>query len=650
MALPADKMKIGELLVHEKLITANQLQEAMAYQKTRGAQAPPLGDVLVELKALSRVDIHMVLKKHKRRIYIGEFLVNLGQLTQDEVDAALDIQKIEKKRLGKILVENGFITEGGLVNLLSEQLGIPKILPTPGLVDPTLLQGVNKAFLLKNECLPAFRDGDVVTVIMSDPLSEETVRLLESVLKAKVEPAIACAADIHAGIKRVYDDLRMLDIATERSGREAPGQLVIGAAGTGVGGNDENIIELLNFVVSSAIADRATDIHIEPLENMLRVRFRVDGMLKHKTDLPLFLAGSLITRLRAISQMDLEDRRKHADGRLSVQVFNRRYDLRVSTYHSFHGESVAIRILPNQSNLMDLEMLGFSPANLALFKQILEVPSGIIMATGPSGSGKSTTVYASLRNLNATDKKIVTVEDPIEYKIDGVVQGQINEKAGLGYKSFLRSILRQDPDVVMVGEIRDKTSAEAVIEMALSGYKVVTTFHTEDSVQALLRMFGIGVESFLITSTLMAVVSQRLIRVLCPVCKARIEPSDALLAAFDSISPVAASGHEFHAPTGCIKCENTGYKNRTAICEILVINDPIRDAILARAPYQAIRSLARDTTGLVSLKEDGFYKASRGITSLEEVLRVVPYNESDSRLTRSCAEIVGLCEGGYGNA
>jgi type IV pilus assembly protein PilB len=648
MTETTEKMKLGELLLHEKMLTPRQLEEAMEYQVARAPRSP-LGDVLLDLRLLSKSDLLHVLRKHKRRVYIGELLVNFGQLTQDEVDQALEMQRFDKKRLGKIFLENGFITEAGLINLLSVQLGIPKILPTPGLIDPSLLKGISKAFLLKNECLPAFRDGETVTVIMSDPLSEETVRLLEGVLKAKVEPAIASAAEIEAGIKHVYDDLKMLDVASTRLGKDVSGHLVIG----GVGGGDvadESVTELLNYIVSNAVTDRATDIHIEPMENMLRVRYRIDGMLKHKTDLPLFLTGPLMTRLRAVSQMDLDDRRKHSDGRLSVQVFNRRYDLRVASYASFAGESVAIRILPNQSNLMDLEMLGFSPANLQLYRQILGIPSGIIMSTGPSGSGKSTTVYASLRHLNAGEAKIVTVEDPIEYKIDGVVQGQINEKAGMGYKSFLRSVLRQDPDVVMVGEIRDKTSAEAVIEMALSGYKVVTTFHTEDSVQALLRMFGIGIESFLVTSTLMAVVSQRLVRLLCPSCKVRMRPADDLLAAFESISPIDPDAYEFCVPCGCAKCDDTGYKNRTAICEILVINDPIRDSILEKAPYQAIRAVARESTEFVSLKEDGFYKASRGVTSLEEVLRVVPYNEADARLRRPCSRIVELAERGFGTA
>lgn len=636
---------IGELLIQEGLINREQLNGAIELQKSKKTYVP-IGELLVARKFLSRPELQQVLKKYKKRLYLGELLVNLGHLTQEEVEAALEIQRIEKKKLGTILIEHGYLTESNLISILSTQLGIPKIIPTPGLVDPSLLKGFNKAFLLKNECLPAYRDGEAITVIMSDPLSEEAIRMIEGILKGKVEPAIASPTEIQTGIKRIFDDLRMQDIATDRSAKDATGRLTLGRAGA-LDNVDENIVELFNFIISSAIADRATDIHIEPLENIVRVRYRVDGVLKHKTDIPLFLGATLASRIKAISNMEIDQLRKHQDGRLEVHAFNRRYDLRVATYASFNGESLSIRILPNQSNLLDLEMLGFSAANLRVFRQIINIPSGIIMATGPTGSGKSTTVYAALRYLNSLDRKIVTVEDPVEYKIDGIIQGQINERSGLVYKNFLKSILRQDPDVVMIGEIRDEASAEAVIEMALSGHKVITTFHTEDTVAALLRMFATGVESFLISSTLMAVVAQRLVRVLCPSCKTRYQPTNEAFLAFESISPVEQYVHEFYSPAGCVKCDGTGYKSRTAISEILIINDPIRDAILNKMPYSTIRNIARESTGMVSLKEDGFYKAATGITSLEEVLRVVPYNESDAHLVRSSQDIVQLCERGF---
>ena len=640
--------RIGDLLIQDGLITAKQLDDAIAFQKASKTFIP-IGEVLVAQKHISRGELQQLLKKHKRRLYLGELLVDAGFMDHETLQKALEVQQIERKKLGTILVEHGYITEANLINLLSTQLGIPKILPSPGLIDPSILKGVSKAFLLKNECLPVYRDGELITVVMADPLSEETIRTLEIVLKGKVQPAIASAAEIQTGIKRVFDDLRMVDIADDRAPKVFSGNLSISEGGS-LEGIEDNIAGLLDFTISSAIADRATDLHIEPLDNMYRVRYRVDGMLKHKTDLPLSLGATLISRIKAICRMEIDQTRKNQDGRLGVQAFNRKYDLRIATYVSYNGESLSIRILPNQSALLDIEMLGFSPSSLNVLKQILSIPSGIIMATGPSGAGKSTTVYASITYLNTMDKKILTVEDPIEYKIDGIIQGQIAEKGGLTYKNFLRSLLRQDPDLVMIGEIRDRVSAEAVIEMALSGQKIITTFHTEDAVGAFLRMYGIGVESFLISSTIMAVIAQRLVRVLCPACKVSYQPADDTLALFDSIKPVEMDAHEFHTATGCIKCENTGYRGRTAICEIVIINDQIRDAIINKMPYSTIRSIARESSGFISLKEDGFYKASKGVTSLEEVLRVVPYNESDALLTRSSTKIVELCEHGYAMA
>ncbi len=641
------KLKIGEVLVQEGYITSKQLQEALAEQM-KGDVYSPLGEICINLRFISKLELQQVLKKYKKRIYLGELLVNMGLLTEEEIQQALEVQKIEGKKLGKILLENGFITEAGLINSLSTQLGIPKIVPTAGLIDPSILKGISKAFLQKNECLPVFRDGDTVTVIMADPLSEENIHAMENIFKCKIEPAVASSDDIQKGIKLIYDDLRMV----AGSGEERPARghfknhLVITDAVV-PGRSDDNIVEVANFVISNAILEGATDIHIEPMENMLRVRYRVDGVLQHKTDLPLFMAPTLISRIKALCGLDISDRRRHQDGRLGARVKNRSFDLRVSTYASITGESVSIRVLPNQSNLMELEMLGLSPANLRLFKKMLEIPSGVIMVTGPSGSGKTTTLYASLMHLNSLSRKIITVEDPVEYTINGVIQGQITEKTGLSYSNFVRSMLRQDPDVIMVGEIRDRDSAEAVIETALTGHKVLTSFHTDDTTGALLRMFEIGIETFLISSTVMSVMAQRLVRTLCPFCKSAYVPDNDILSSFGSIKPLNFEKHTFYTARGCLECDNTGFKGRTAVNEILMVNNKVRDALLARSPSDKIRALARQSSWLVSLQEDGFYKATKGITSLEEVLRVIRSHDGDAQLPLSSEEIVALCEDRY---
>jgi type IV pilus assembly protein PilB len=641
------KLKIGEVLVQEGYITSKQLQEVLAEQLKSDAYAP-LGEICIKLGFISKIELQELLKKHKKRIYLGELLINMGLLAEEEIQQALEVQKMEGKKLGNILVEHGFITEANLINSLSTQLGIPKIIPTAGLIDPSILKGISKAFLQKNECLPVFRDGDTVTVIMADPLSEENIRAMENIFKCKIEPAVAGSEDIQKGIKLIYDDLRMVSSAADEKSTRShfKSNLVITDA-VASGRADDNIVEVANFVISNAILDGATDIHIEPMENMLRVRYRIDGVLQHKTDLPLSMAPTLTSRIKALCGLDISDRRRHQDGRLGARVKNRCFDLRVSTYACITGESMSIRVLPNQSNLMELEMLGLSPANLRLFKKMLDVPSGIIMVTGPSGSGKTTTLYASLIHLNNLNRKIITVEDPVEYTINGVIQGQITEKAGLSYSNFVRSMLRQDPDVIMVGEIRDKDSAEAVIETALTGHKVLTSFHTDDTTGALLRMFEIGIETFLISSTVMSVMAQRLVRTLCPFCKTAYIPGDDILSSFGSIKPLNLDKYTFYTAQGCLECDNTGFKGRTAVNEILLVNNKVREALLARASSGKIRAVARQSSWLVSLQEDGFYKATKGITSLEEILRVIKYNDSDGQLPLSSEEIVALCEDRY---
>jgi len=638
------KLKIGEVLVQEGYITGKQLQEALV-QQTKEDVYVPLGEICIKLNFISKIELQELLRKHKKRIFLGELLVNMGLLTEEAIAQALEAQKIEGKKLGKILVENGFLTEANLVNSLSTQLGIPKIIPTAGLIDPAVLRGISKAFLQKNDCLPVFRDGDTVTVIMADPLSTENIHAMENIFKCRIETAVACSEDIQKGIKLIYDDLRLVSSAAEeKQGRHHhKSHLVIGD-GASSDRLEDNIVEVANFIISNAILERATDIHIEPMENMLRVRYRIDGVLQHKTDLPLSMASTLTSRIKALGGLDISDKRRHQDGRLTARVKNRSFDLRISTYAAMTGESLAIRVLPNQSNLMELEMLGLSPANLRLFKKMLEIPSGIIMITGPSGSGKTTTLYASLIHLNGQNKKIVTVEDPVEYTIGGVIQGQITEKSGLTYSNFVKSMLRQDPDVIMVGEIRDKASAEAVIETALTGHKVLTSFHTDDTTGALLRMFEIGIETFLISSTVVSVMAQRLVRTLCPFCKAAYVPGDDVLSSFGSIKPFNVDNYTFYTAQGCIECDNTGFKGRSAVNEILLVNNKVREALLSRAPSGKIRAVARQSSWLVSMQEDGFYKAAKGITSLEEILRVVKYNDSDAQLPLSSEEIFVLCE------
>ncbi len=399
-----------------------------------------------------------------------------------------------------------------------------------------------------------------------------------------------------------------------------------------------------NYIMSHAIKEDASDIHIEPREKSIRVRFRVDGILQHKTDLPSAIAQKLISRVKVLSGVDIAEKRRHQDGRIQARVLGKRVDLRVSVYAAVHGENVVIRVLHRQSGLLNLEQLGLSPANHVLFQKLLDQPSGTILSTGPTGSGKTTTLYAALNYLNDGERAIITVEDPVEYIMEGIVQGQLDKKIGHSFVDFLRSMMRQDPDVIMLGEIRDAPAAEAAVQAALTGHKVLSTFHSDDATSALLRLMDMGIESYLVASTMSTVLSQRLVRDLCPKCREAHVPQESLIEAFHFQS-IDVNQFTFYRPVGCPECNDIGYRGRTAIHELLFLNDPVSNALQKQKTAHELRTVARYTADLINMSEDGFYKATKGITSLDEVLRLVSFNESDEESARSAEEIVAICEG-----
>lgn len=633
------KLKIGDLLVKKKLLTTEQLQHALTLQ-TKNKVIRPLGEVCIALKYLTKSDLLFVLREHHKDLYIGELLINLGLVNDSQMKEALEVQKVEKNRkIGQILVGKGFLSELELVDSLSLQLGIPKIIPDINLIDKKLFKNISQAFLQKNEFIPAFKEANTLTVIMADPLDETTLHSLENFFNCRIEPAIATRSSISSTVGQYF---HKIELGTEITRDEDVKDLIIGSTHISEQ-KEDSIIEVVNFIISNAITDNASDIHIEPLEKGLRVRYRIDGILYHKTDLPRAIIQPLTTRIKVLCGLDISEKRRHQDGRIEAKVMGKEVDLRVSTFVSMWGENIVIRLLHRQSALIDLNELGFSPGNKAKYTRLLEAPSGIILATGPTGSGKTTTLYASLKVLNSMDKMIITVEDPVEYTMDGVVQGKIDAKVGLNYMDFLKAMMRQDPDVLMIGEIRDPVAAEAAIQAALTGHKVFSTFHTDDTTGALLRLMDMGIDTFLISSTLVSVVAQRLVRILCERCKEPSIPDKRVLSGF-SISELDPTKYNFCRPRGCAFCHHTGFKGRTAIHELLVVNDAIRDAILARQPTTKIRLIAREKANLVSMRDDGFYKSSLGVTTLEEVVRAVYFNESDELTPYSADELIALCE------
>ena len=637
--LTAKKHKIGELLVSEGYLTRNQLKKALRHQKKVTGYLP-LGQVCIELGFLSDTQLALILRTHKYNLHLGELLVNMSLITMDQLALALQEQKTQEKKLGVVLIELGFITEEQLVEGLGIQLGIPKIIPDINLIDSAIAQQVSQAFLRKAEAVPAFKEGDVITVIMADPLALPIIEDLKAIYRSDIQPAIATRTGIHELLDKIFQKIEFSTFETSQLRKD----LVIGNVNNT--SDRVDVVHIVDYIISSGVAEGASDIHIEPLSGRLRIRYRIDGILLHKTDLPKDLSPPIIARIKALCNLDIAEKRRHQDGRLEARILGKDVDLRISVYATINSETVVIRILHRATTLIDLDKLGFAPTTFTRFKQILETPSGLILVTGPTGSGKTTTLYASLSHLNEFDQKIITVEDPVEYTIDGVIQGKMENKLNVTYEDFLKSMMRQDPDIIMVGEIRDRVAAEATIQAALTGHKVFTTFHTDDSTGALLRLMDMGVETFLISSTVVSVMAQRLPRTLCSHCKEPYTPQPASFVPFN-IRDVDPSKFSFHRAQGCIQCNQTGYKGRTSIQELLVVNDAIRDAILSRKTSNQIRDVARRETGMISMREDGFYKAAKGITSLEEVLRVVYHNEADAQTARTADEVVALLEGDY---
>ena len=634
-----NKLKIGDLLIEKGYITKEQLIQALARQKKQ-RQYRPLGEILVDLRFISREQLNSVLKKYKHRVKLGELLINLKLITQDQLQAALEKQKQEGGKLGYILAKTGAITESSLINTLSIQLGIPKIIPHLHLIDRTLLKGISEKFLLKRVALPAFKEGNVLTVIMSNPLDDEVIHDFRNIFRCKIQPAIAPAQDIRNTIKG-YD--QALNFGVPITKEKAAKGLIIGDTNLSQG-REDNIIAILDYIITNAISEEASDIHIEPKEKIIRILYRIDGILRHKTDLPISMAPKLISRIKALCGLDIAEKRVHQDGRIQASVENKEFNLRVSIYVSVYGENVVIRILSQGSTLVHIDSLGLSPANMTLFQQLLDLPAGIILTTGPTGSGKTTTLYAALNYLNNGERSIITVEDPVEYAMEGIVQGELNPLLGQTYVAFLKAMMRQDPEVIMVGEIRETASAEAVIEAALTGHQVLSTFHADDTTGALLRLMKMGIDTFLISSAVSLIIAQRLVRKLCTHCRKVYLPDQHILDFF-GITLEESEKFTFYQPVGCGQCWDTGFKGRTAIHELLYINEAISNAILEHKTADQIRKIARQEANMISLYEDAFYKATKGITSLEETLRVTFYNEDMKESSRSADEIISLCEG-----
>jgi len=559
-----------------------------------------------------------------RNDLIGNMLVSSGIITEEQLKEALEEQKKTGDRLLNILKKLGSIDEETLSKIIAKQWGYPYIDLSTVEIDKETVHLISEEIARRFEVIPFGRteEGEIMVAI-SDPTNIFAIDFLRNYLN-NVKIYVASKESIIGNIEKYY--------SMEKTVKEAVMEMTGGVEveteeeeGTELSIDEARslaetapIIRLMNQIITEAIISRASDIHIEPQKRSVRVRYRIDGVLNDAMSLPKNIQPGLVSRVKIMANLDIAERRRPQDGRINIKFRGREIDLRISILPAIFGEKIVMRILDKERSLIPLERLGFSEDSLTIFKSLITQPYGMILITGPTGSGKSTTLYAVLRILNSPKVNILTAEDPVEYQLDGITQLQVNPKIGLTFANALRSFLRQDPDIILVGEIRDRETAQIAMEAALTGHLVFSTLHTNDSFSAPTRLIDMGIEPYLIASALIGVTAQRLVRKICNNCKTEIKPSRYMLEQLG----IEDENMVFYKGKGCPICNNTGYKGRIAVQEILKIDDNIREMILKRASSTEIKEYAVKN-GTKTLLQDALDKARKGITSLEEVLRVI---------------------------
>jgi len=549
------------------------------------------------------LDIHAA--PHLR---LGEMLMLRGQIEQSDLDRALELQRERGDKIGKILVDMGSIAARDVLAALAEQHCLPiATLDSPPPAAPEL-DGLSARFMRQSKFFPVSHSGNTLTLAMADPLDFETISAVRAFSKLRIEVQLAGETEILDAIERYFGERERqagdADLDTAQAGEDLEHLRDMAS--------EAPVIRLVNAMIALAVERRASDIHIEPFEKEFRVRYRIDGVLSNQEPPPRELKAAIVSRLKLMAKLNIAERRLPQDGRIKIKILGRDIDLRVSTLPTIYGESLVMRILDRSAgDFYDLQKLGFDQYMLDRMHHYTSLPHGIFLVTGPTGSGKSTTLYSALKRINIPGRKIITVEDPVEYQMDGINQMHVNTQIGLTFASGIRHIVRQDPDVIMIGEIRDRETADIAIRAALTGHFVFSTLHTNDAPSAITRLTDMGIENYLITSSLVSVLAQRLVRVICKRC-------------------IASNGHELtpfgdrietFRGQGCDACNNTGYKFRVGIFELMEMNEEIRTLIMANADSSRLTEVAR-RNGMKSLREDGWQKIAAGVTTSEEVLRV----------------------------
>jgi len=566
------------------------------------------------VKAVVREDGQPPKKKQ-----LGQILVEEGLITTEQLDFALKEQERVPKSIGRILIDHRMIREVDLVRALALQVGLEFVDLSETPPDPMVATLIPEPVAKRYRALPfADRDGKLI-VAMSDPANVYALDDLRTITGRDIQPAVATAADIMQAIRKYGQmDGAVEQLSAEASELEAEdaGDVPDSAV------EDAPIVKLVHMILTRAVEDRASDVHIEPAEKDVRIRFRVDGVLHEMMRSPKNLQAGLASRLKVMGEMNIAEKRLPQDGRVGMKIAGKSVDLRLATLPTVFGEKVVIRVLDKASVLLKLEDLGFLEDSYKRFSASFHKPYGAILVTGPTGSGKSTSLYATLNIINQPDKNIITVEDPVEYRLQGINQIQVNYKAGLTFASALRSILRADPDVIMIGEIRDRETAMIAVESALTGHLVLSTLHTNDAPSAITRLTEMEVEPYLVASAIDSVVAQRLLRKLCDRCKEPYAPNEALLAEAGYPEYRWQEIDTLYRGVGCQSCAKTGFSGRIGLYEVMQMNESIERMAVERASSDAMRSLAVEQ-GMTTLRQDGLEKARLGMTSIEEVLRVV---------------------------
>ena len=555
---------------------------------------------------------------------IGEILLTQGKVTRSQIDEARVVQGHDGRQIAQILLSAGYVSAADLAMALAERLRLEYVELTERDVDPAAMLLVDRKVLRRHGVLPLRVEDGRLVVAMSDPTNFYAIEDLTMISGHPITPVVAVETEIQRVFNQVYalgeDVSRMLEEAADGSTDDHHGEVELGGD---VDAENAPIVRLVASILQRAVGEGASDVHVEPRAGELTVRLRVDGVLREVMSVPPKLQSGVLARLKILANLDIAERRLPQDGRFSVRLGSQKIDLRAAVLPTVFGEKVVLRLLDTANVQVDLGKLGFAPDALESYREVFRRPYGTILVTGPTGSGKSTTLYATLEELNSPEKNIITVEDPVEYRMKGINQIQVNPKIGLNFASGLRSILRADPDVVMIGEIRDQETAKISVEAALTGHLVLATLHTNNAPAAVTRLTDMGVEPFLTASAVDCVIAQRLARRLCDRCKRPVELSDEAFSALGfPAGRMPEGGARFHEPAGCDRCSGTGYRGRIGIYEMLILSDEIRDLVLRRVSTDEI-GRAAEKSGMVRLRDDGLIKAARGVTTVEEVLRTV---------------------------